>query len=57
VISEGRLYVRNQDILKVYDIKSPRNPLSARSVLAVGHGVAKLHALYLDTHHLTAGAK
>jgi hypothetical protein len=26
VISGGRLYVRNQDILKVYDIKSPATP-------------------------------
>jgi hypothetical protein len=26
VISEGRLYVRNQDILKVYDIKSSITP-------------------------------
>ena len=25
-ISDGRLYVRNQDILKVYDIKSPATP-------------------------------
>ena len=26
VISGGRLYVRNQDILKVYDIKSQATP-------------------------------
>ena len=26
VISGGRLYVRNQDILQVYDIKSPATP-------------------------------
>ena len=26
VISDGRLYVRNQDVLKVYDIKAPATP-------------------------------
>ena len=45
VISGGRLYVRNQDILKVYDIKARRNTLTSHHLTCRGPGVSGVGSL------------